>query len=63
MDELLHSHGLHITRESAITALNVQHTGYELYPVPSDQGDQFESLQTAAAFVSSELLRADSDSE
>ena len=63
VDDLIQSCDLSITGGKAITALSIQHQGYELYPVPSDHTDQFHSLQTAAAFVSSELLRADSDSE
>ena len=63
VDDLLQSNELSITGGKANTAVSIQHKGYELYPVPSEQEDQFKSLQTAAAFVSSELLRADSDSE
>ena len=61
VDDLLQSHGLAIRGEKAIAALNVKHTGLQLYPVHSDQPEQFHSLQTAAAFVSSRLLASDDE--
>ena len=63
MDDLLESFGLSISDKDSILALEVEHVGYQLYPVPSEQTENFQSLRTAAAFVYHELLCSDSDSD
>lgn len=63
VDDLLATCGHSISGEYAIAALEVKHDGFQLYPVPSEESEQFSSLQTAAAFVSSELLGSESGSE
>lgn len=63
VDDLLANSGLTIVGNDAISAIEVKHQGYQLYPVPSDQVEQFQALQTAAAFVANELLGCASDSE
>jgi hypothetical protein len=47
--------------ETAISALAIEHTDFQLYPIGADQEDQIQSLKTAGALVASELMGSYSD--
>jgi len=61
IDDLMESFHLSILGEAALSALAIEHNGFQLYPVGEDQEEQFQSLRTAGALVSSELMGLESD--
>ena len=63
VDELMERRGARLRGGGHISALEVEHEGFQLYPILPDQADQFSSLQTAAAFVSNQLMASESACE
>lgn len=62
IDELLERHGLSCIGDEAIDVIAIDHPGLSLYPLDKEQGERFQTLQTAAALVDNALLM-DSPSE
>jgi len=61
IDDLMDSFNLTLQGDTAIAALAIEHAGFQLYPTGDDEEEQLQSLKTAGALVSSELMGSDSD--
>lgn len=66
MDDLLKASQLSVASwgQYGVAALAIVHTGFQLYPLPSDQqGLDFSTLKVTAALVPNTLMQGDSDEE
>lgn len=64
VDDVLQTYGLQLTGPSAIHAVAIDHTGFELFPLDEENLEaNAGNIMTAAAFVPAGLVSDQSDTE